>query len=328
MRSKGRKKQSVKTTICMPKPNQADTKPTDDKKETFEDLVGKEQSANNSADLADKPDAPDKGDQSKQKPDAQDKAGQDGGFQDQSGGSSKKEDQPPAGEGAKPNPEDDSGEGNQLFWGKFKTEDDAKKSYDEAQSKIIDQGRELNDFKKRSQENEDFLNTLDKVLLNNPELADQLKSAIAGEMKGKTDKELDKDEDEEFEDEDIDVRIDKKLEEREKRAKIKKDRDDWIAKHPDFKKPELGHKVLDLLEAEGLPFTAKTLDIAYHYVTKEEQTKKAKDEAIKKEEVADLERQEASSVGGGEPSPKGKTPQENPFDDFVGNSINPNIVRT
>ena len=305
----------------MPKDNKADTKQQDDKKETFEDLVGKEQSA-------DKPDAPDKGEQSKQKPDAPDKPDKGDESSDQSGGFSEKEDQHPIGEGAKPTSEDDSGEGNQLFWGKFKTEGDAKKSYDEAQSKIIDQGRELNESKKTAQENEDFLNTLDKALLNNPDLADQLKSAIAGEMKGKTDKELDKDEGEDDLDEDLDTRIDKKLEEREKRARVKKDRDEWIAKHPDFKKPELGHKVLDLLEDESLPFTAKTLDIAYHYVTKEEQKKKAKDEAIKKEEVADLERQEASSVGGGEPSPKGKTPQENPFDDFVGNSINPNIVRT
>ena len=93
----------------MPKDNKADTKQQDDKKETFEDLVGKEQSA-------DKPDAPNKGEQSNQKPDAPDKPDKGDESSDQSGGFSEKEDQHPIGEGAKPTSEDDSGEGNQLFW--------------------------------------------------------------------------------------------------------------------------------------------------------------------------------------------------------------------
>jgi hypothetical protein len=109
------------------------------------------------------------------------------------------------------------------------------------------------------------------------------------------------------------------------------DRDAWIGEHPEFKKPEIGHKVLDLLEEEGLPFTAKTLDIAYNYVTKDSQVKKAKDETAKetakREEAATLEREEASAVGGGSPQSKGKVPHENPFDDLVGDAVNPNIVR-
>ena len=86
-----------------------------------------------------------------------------------------------------------------------------------------------------------------------------------------------------------------------------------------------------MLEEEGLPFTAKTLDIAYNYVTKDQQVKKAKDETVKetakREEVAALEREEASAVGGGSPQAKGKVPNENPFDDLVGDAVNPNIVR-
>ena len=35
----------------------------------------------------------------------------------------------------------------------------------------------------------------------------------------------------------------------------------------------------------------------------------------------------ASGAGGGTPAAKGNTPQDNPFDDLVGESINPNKVR-
>ncbi len=305
----------------MKKGDKADATPQDDK-ETFEDLVGKDQSAGKSSDT------PAKGEQSEQTPDAEgetpaDQSGKTAADEaDDSEGEAPKEGEEPEDSSSKPKKAEDE----KSFWGKFKTEDDAKKSYDEAQSKIIEQGKEINSLKKTAEENEGFLNTLDKALLKNPELANQLKSAIADEMKGGKGKEPE-DDTEEGDKEDLDSKIERKIEERENKAKIKKERDEWIAKHPDFKNPEIGHKVLDILEEEGLPFTAKTLDIAYNYITKDQQKKKAKDEAVKKEEVADLERQEASAVGGGEPSPKGKTPQENPFDDLVGDSINPNIVR-
>ena len=290
----------------MNKENQADTDPKDTK-EVFDDLVGKEQSVNSPSS-----DTPDKGEQSDKKPDAEGEEPE-----EKSGETPGEEGESPEGETPK---EGEEPEGEKSFWGKFKTEDDAKKSYDEAQGKIIEQGKELNELKTGAKENEDFLNTLDKALLKNPELAEQIKAAVAAEVKGEGE------EPEEGAEKDLDAKIERKLEERENRAKIKKDRDKWIEEHPEFKKPETGHKVLDLLEDEGLPITAKTLDIAFNYVTKEKQIKEAKDKTAKQEEVADLERQEASAVGGGEPSPKGKTPQENPFDNLVGESVNPNKI--
>lgn len=296
----------------MSKETKADADPKEPK-ENFEDLVGTEQSAKESSDT------PKEGEQSDKKPDA---AGEKPG--EKSGETPGEEGENPEGETPKKGGEP---EGEKLFWDKFKTEGDAKKSYGEAQGKIIEQGKELNELRTRAKENEDFLATLDKALLKSPELAEQLKSAIAGETKGE-------EEDEEPEDgaqEDIDAKIERKLEERENRVKIKKERDAWIGEHPEFKKPEIGHKVLDLLEEEGLPFTAKTLDIAYNYVTKDSQVKKAKDETAKetakREEAATLEREEASAVGGGSPQSKGKVPHENPFDDLVGDAVNPNIVR-
>jgi len=302
----------------MAETKKADTAPQESK-ETFENLVGEEQSA-------DKPsaDTSNKGEQSDKKPDAkgeepEEKSGETPGEEGESSADAKAKADEHEGETPK---EGEEPEGEKPFWGKFKTEEDAKKSYDEAQGKIIEQGKELNEFKAQAKENEDFLNTLDKALLKNPELADQVKAAVAAVVKGEGE------EPEEGAEEDLDAKIEKKLEERENRVKIKKDRDKWIEEHPDFKKPEIGHKVLDLLEEEGLPITAKTLDIAFNYVTKERQIKEAKDKTAKQEEVADLERQEASAVGGGEPSPKGKTPQENPFDNLVGDAVNPNIVRT
>ena len=303
----------------MSKEIKADADPKEPK-ENFEDLVGKEQSAKDSAaDPADKSDTPKEGEQSDKKPDA---AGEKP--EEKSGETPGEKGESPEGETPK---EGEEPEGEELFWDKFKTEGDAKRSYDEAQGKIIEQGKELNEFRTRAKENEDFLATLDKALLKNPELAEQLKSAIAGEAKSKEEEEPE----EGAQDKDLDTLIEKKLEERENQVKIKKERDAWIEKHPEFKKPEIGHKVLDLLEEEGLPFTAKTLDIAYNYVTKDSQVKKAKEETAKetakREEAATLEREEASAIGGGSPQAKGKVPNENPFDDLVGDAVNPNIVR-
>lgn len=296
----------------MSKEINADADPKEPK-ESFEDLVGTEQSAQKSSDT------PKEGEQSDKKPDA---AGEKP--EEKSGETPGEEGESPKGETPKKGGEP---EGEKLFWDKFKNETDAKKSYDEAQGKIIGQGKELNELKTHAKENEDFLATLDKALLKNPELAEQLKSAIAGQTKGEEEDE----EPEEGAQEDIDAKIERKLEERENKVKIKKERDAWIGEHPEFKKPEIGHKVLDLLEEEGLPFTAKTLDIAYNYVTKDSQVKKAKDETAKetakREEAATLEREEASAVGGGSPQSKGKVPNENPFDDLVGDAVNPNIVR-
>ncbi|MFA6272727.1 MAG: hypothetical protein WC693_06605 [Patescibacteria group bacterium] len=265
---------------------------------SFDDAVGKEQPVNSV------PSGTPSGDQPDKKPDA----------------TAKPEDQ----SGVKPNdksesPEGKQPEGDKSFWGKFKSEDDAKHSYDEAQTKIIEQGKELNELKTASEKNDQFLSILDKALVKQPQLAEQLKAALADAMKAS---------DAEPKDEpDIEAILDKKLEERETKAKTKAEIDKWISEHEDFKEPELGHQVLDIIEKEKLPFNARTLQLAYDSITKDSQAKKAADEALKKEEVKNLERENASGVGGGSPATKGNTPQDSPFDDLVGSSINPNKVR-
>ena len=280
----------------MEKPNESGAEPNTP---SFDDAVGKEQPVNSIPSGTSKEEQPDK------KPDASKP-------EDQSGGT-------PADKGGSPEDKDKKPEGDKTFWGKFKSEDDAKRSYDEAQTKIIDQGKEINDLKTASEKNQQFLSVLDKALVKNPQLAEQLKASIAEAMKAS---------DAEPEDQpDIDTLLDKKLEERETKAKTKSEIDKWIEDHEDFRTPEIGHQILDLIEKEKLPFNARTLQLAYDSVTKDSQTKKAADEALKKEEVKNLERENASGVGGGQPAAKGKTDQENPFDDLVGESINPNKVR-
>ena len=266
---------------------------------SFDDAVGKEQPVNAV------PSGTPSGEQPDKKPDA----------------TAKPEDQ----SGVKPNdksesPEGKQPEGDKSFWGKFKSEEDAKHSYDEAQTKIIEQGKEVNDLKATSEKNDQFLSILDKALVKQPQLAEQLKAALAEAMKA-SDAEPAKDEP------DIEAILDKKLEERETKAKTKAEIDKWIGEHEDFKEPELGHQVLDIIEKEKLPFNARTLQLAYDSITKDSQAKKAADEALKKEEVKNLERENASGVGGGSPATKGNTPQDSPFDDLVGSSINPNKVR-
>lgn len=280
----------------MEKPNESGAEPNTP---SFDDAVGKEQPVNSIPSGTSKEGQPDK------KPDASKP-------EDQSGGT-------PADKGESPEGKDKKPEGDKTFWGKFKSEDDAKRSYDEAQTKIIDQGKEINDLKTASEKNQQFLSILDKALVKNPQLAEQLKASIAEAMKAS---------DAEPEDQpDIDTLLDKKLEERETKVKTKAEIDKWIEDHEDFRTPEIGHQVLDLIEKEKLPFNARTLQLAYDSVTKDSQAKKAADEALKKEEVKNLERENASGVGGGQPAAKGKTDQENPFDDLVGESINPNKVR-
>lgn len=267
---------------------------------SFDDAVSTEQPVN-AVPGASQEDQPDK------KPDAKDDKSK-----DQSGDT-------PADKGGSPEGTDKKPEGDKSFWGKFKSEDDAKRSYDEAQTKIIEQGKEINDLKSSAEKNDQFLAVLDKALASKPELAEQLKAALAEAIKaGKP---------EQKGEQDIEALLDKKLEERETKAKTKSEIDKWIADHEDFKDPEIGHKVLDIIEKEKLPFNARTLQLTYDSVTKEGQAKKAADEALKKEEVKNLERENASGVGGGTPATKGNTPEENPFDDLVGGSINPNKVR-
>jgi hypothetical protein len=281
----------------MEKPNNAgaDPNPTP----SFDDTVGKEQPVNAV------PSGTPRGDQPDKKPDAKGEQPK-----DQSGVT-------PADKGE--SPEGKQPEGDKSFWGKFKSEDDAKHSYDEAQTKIIDQGKEINDLKTATEKNDQFLSILDKALVKNPQLAEQLKASLAEAMKAS---------DAEPKDEpDIEAILDKKLEERETKAKTKAEIDKWIGEHEDFKEPELGHQVLDIIEKEKLPFNARTLQLAYDSITKDSQAKKAAEDALKKEEVKNLERENASGVGGGTPTAKGQTPKDNPFDDLVGESINPNKVR-
>ena len=282
----------------MEKPNESGAEPNTP---SFDDAVGKEQPVNSIPSGTSTEEQPDK------KPDANgDKP------EDQSGVK-------PNDKSESPEDKDKKSEGDNTFWGKFKSEDDAKRSYDEAQTKIIDQGKEINDLKTGSEKNQQFLSILDKALTKNPQLAEQLKASLAEAMKAS---------DAEPEDEpDIDTLLDKKLEERETKAKTKTEIDKWISEHEDFKTPEIGHQILDLIEKEKLPFNARTLQLAYDSVTKDSQTKKAADEALKKEEVKNLERENASGVGGGQPANKGKTADESPFDDLVGESINPNRVK-
>src|SRR3990167_2524020 len=245
----------------MEKPNESGAEPTTP---SFADAVGKEQPVNSIPSGTSNEEQPDK------KPDASKP-------EDQSGGT-------PADKGESPEDKDKKPEGDKTFWGKFKSEDDAKRSYDEAQTKIIDQGKEINELKTTHEKNEQFLSVLDKALVKNPQLAEQLKASLAEAMKAS---------DNEPEDTpDIEALLDKKLEERETKAKTKSEIDKWIEDHPDFKKPQLGHQILDIIEKEKLPFNARTLQLAYDSITKDAQAKKATDEALKKEEVKNLERSE------------------------------------
>ena len=168
---------------------------------SFDDAVGKEQPVNAI------PSGTPSGDQPDKKPDASKP-------EDQSGAKPSDKSGSPEGDNKEP-------EGDKSFWGKFKSEEDARRSYDEAQTKIIDQGKEINDLKTTAEKNQQFLSVLDKALASNPQLAEQLKAGIAEALKTS---------DEEPEEKpDIDALLDKKLEERETKAKTKAEIDSAIS---------------------------------------------------------------------------------------------------
>lgn len=258
----------------------------------FDDFVGKEQPVNKIEGSPAKP-----AEEQPSKPGAEEK---------------KPEAQPAADSGEK------KGEGEPSS-GKFKTLDAAVKAHSELEKKLGEQGKELGELRGVKEENEKFLSTLDKALAKNPDLAEQLKTALAEIVKAQP-------EDEDKEDGDLDKLIDKKLEERETKVKTKAEIDKWFEEHSDANENngELGHKILDVIEKDGLPFNAKTLQLVYDALTKEGAAKKAAEAALKKEEIANLDREEGSAVGGGSPQAKGKMPQANPFDELVGSSVNPN----
>src|SRR5579864_8785267 len=159
---------------------------------SFDDAVAKEQPVNAI------PSGAPSGDQPEKKPDAKDDKSK-----DQSGDTPSDKDGSPDGKDKKP-------DGDKTFWGKFKSEDDAKRSYDEAQTKIIDQGKEINDLKAGAEKTQQFLSVLDKALVKNPQLAEQLKASLAEAMKASDAEPEEKP--------DIDALLDKKLEERETKA--------------------------------------------------------------------------------------------------------------
>ena len=67
----------------------------------------------------------------------------------------------------------------ELFWGKFKTDEDAKKAYTNAERKITDQARELNEIRESTKSTESFLEVLNKAIESNPELQKQLEAEIS-----------------------------------------------------------------------------------------------------------------------------------------------------
>lgn len=224
------------------------------------------------------------------------------------------------------NPGGKKGEGDQqLFWGKFKTADDAKTAYDEAQGKITEQGQELSRIQSEQQQTQQFLTALDQALAAQPQLAEQLKAALAavvGSEKGQKgdgqdgDKPLTR------------AEVENLLAERETTARTKSEIDAWAKDHKaelEADGEKLGHAILDRIKEDGLPYNARTLQLVYDALTKEGAAKKAAEEALKRDEAAHLDREGASAVGGGSPATKGNGPKGG-FDELVGGRVNPNRI--
>lgn len=217
-------------------------------------------------------------------------------------------------------------EGDELFWGKFKTDEDARKAYTNAERKITEQAEELNQIRESVKSTESFLEVLNKAIESNPELHKQLEIAIKKVVEGNPS---------EAKVDDIDVLIERKLEQREKqRAEVQaKEQEvqkivEFFKTHPDTTENDekLGNDILDYIEEKNLPYTLDTVELVYTKMTQDVKTKEIVDKELKAKKVKDLERESATSVGkdgsGGGVKPKTKSS----LSDLIGGFTDPNAL--
>ena len=214
----------------------------------------------------------------------------------------------------------------ELFWGKFKTDEDAKKAYINAERKITEQAEELSEIKESVKSTESFLEVLNKAIESNPELHKQLEVEIKKVVEGNPSEEkVDY----------IDVLIERKLEQRERqRAEIQSKEEEvqkiveFFKTHPDTTENDekLGNDILDYIEREKLPYNLNTVKLVYDSMTKDVKTKEAVDKELNTKKVKDLERESATSVGkdgsGGGLKPKTKSS----LSDLIGGFTDPNAL--
>ena len=214
----------------------------------------------------------------------------------------------------------------ELFWGKFKTDEDAKKAYTNAERKITEQAEELSEIKESAKSTESFLEVLNKAIESNPELHKQLEIAIKKVVEGNPSEEKV---------DDIDVLIERKLEQREKQKAEVQSKEEEVQKiveffktHPDTTENDekLGNDILDYIEREKLPYNLNTVKLVYDSMTKDIKTKEAVDKELSTKKVKDLERESATSIGrngsGGGVKPKTKSS----LSDLIGGFTDPNAL--
>ena len=214
----------------------------------------------------------------------------------------------------------------ELFWGKFKTDEDAKKAYTNAERKITEQAEELNQIRESTKSTESFLEVLNKAIESNPELHKQLEIAIKKVVEGNPSEEKV---------DDIDVLIERKLEQREKQKAEVQAKEEEVQKivsffkeHPDTTENDekLGNEILDYIEEKNLPYTLDTVELVYTKMTQDVKTKEIVDKELKAKKVKDLERESATSVGkdgsGGGVKPKTKSS----LSDLIGGFTDPNAL--
>lgn len=217
-------------------------------------------------------------------------------------------------------------EGDELFWGKFKTDEDAKKAYTNAERKITEQAEELREIKESVKSTESFLEVLNKAIESNPELHKQLEAEISKVVNGNPS---------EVKVDNIDDLIEKKLEQREKqRAEVQAKEEEvqkivnFFKEHPDTTENDekLGNEILDYIEEKNLPYTLDTVELVYTKMTQDVKTKEAVDKELNAKKIKDLERESATSVGkdgsGGGVKPKTKSS----LSDLIGGFTDPNAL--
>lgn len=215
---------------------------------------------------------------------------------------------------------------NELFWGKFKTDEDARIAYTNAERKITEQAEELSEIKESVKSTESFLEVLNKAIESNPELHKQLEVEIKKVVEGNPSEEKV---------DDIDVLIERKLEQREKQKAEIQSKEEEVQKiveffktHPDTTENDekLGNDILDYIEREKLPYNLNTVKLVYDSMTKDVKTKEAVDKELNAKKIKDLERESATSIGRNGSGGGVKQKTKSSLSDLIGGFTDPNAL--
>ena len=181
------------------------------------------------------------------------------------------------------------------------------------------------ELQKEISETSKLLNSLDQVLAKNPQLEEMLKQAMLATGQTADIKSTIPDSEKPL----TRAELDQIMQERESKARLSAEIDSWLDQHKSELEAEGGQLATEMnarITTLGLPKTPQVMQLVFDALTGDKKAKETAEKALKQEEIANLDRSQASAVGGGTGQSRGKA-QETGFSALVGHMGNPNSLR-